>query len=867
MDERERYDFLFINKISNSAKGKSIYLDYLNKYGIRGTLIDDYTSFQKSKKENLLLNFGKEKFVNGENYSLMNLKKNEGIFVFLGHEKEMTYTRAFGLDKDFIPTVAEIDMMNNSWIGNQNEVEFENIFDEKFFEPDFTAILGVKRKNAQTGNEHSSAEELRYCALQKASFMLYDFYRTNDFEFEKKMKYANFYDTQAQINEIFERLKVSAINDVKHINDLKNAKNSKFADCIVNLLEEYCVTRVDYVKQLTEIMMKGQMQGIDMTISIDDMLKMGIIASRTDSPDLPKLVSALEEKFKFGLEEKIRLENERKAQEEERIAKEKAEKEDLMNNILLDVKAKIKENNFSFKIDVVDDKNIGVVFKDDKEFKIGEFEEIQNQKNNQKTYKAINLNQSEIDSFNDFISLLKEEAQKQFSKENSNEHRTYWKQERPSYTNDFKYERNVPYALQGRKQFVAWRLEWQESGKLIKDEKGVIQYNEDGTPKMLPLFDKNGNIVYDKETGKPKLDGHWVKMPYNPTIPFNPNDLFSCRAKANSYHTWGTFKEACEYVRNNAEHDFCGIGLELGNGIIAGDIDNAFELDETGKPILDEKGNRVLKEDAREIVKIANTYTEVSPSGTGLHIVSFGHLPEGAKNKNSKKSLEFYEKARYITLTGNVLNRKLLQTDEDLHLYKMNNTVSGVQAFEKIYDEYMHEFKFNEGSYRSVDLDWNVENTLGLTVNDIVNKLLNQGERRSRLEYYYNQVEGKNIKNANYGINIMNELIVRGNWEPYFPSQSEAEFFLLSRAKFYTTSPKQLDEILRNSALMRDKWDERKSGNRTYGDLTIQEVFNHDNGDLYDPNWSPRNSQPKSVDKGEENEKKQSKAKKDLFQG
>lgn len=53
--------------------------------------------------------------------------------------------------------------------------------------------------------------------------------------------------------------------------------------------------------------------------------------------------------------------------------------------------------------------------------------------------------------------------------------------------------------------------------------------------------------------------------------------------------------------------------------------------------------------------KIATTlqsYTEISPNGTGVHIFVRGTLPSGARRKGN---IELYDQARFLTVTGHVL--------------------------------------------------------------------------------------------------------------------------------------------------------------------------------------------------------------------
>ena len=76
------------------------------------------------------------------------------------------------------------------------------------------------------------------------------------------------------------------------------------------------------------------------------------------------------------------------------------------------------------------------------------------------------------------------------------------------------------------------------------------------------------------------------------------------------------------------------------------DLDDCFE-------------NGDLKSAAQEIVDWANSYTEKSVSGNGLHIIVKGILPDGFPNKISMehvgfKCIEIYDSLRYFTMTGDI---------------------------------------------------------------------------------------------------------------------------------------------------------------------------------------------------------------------
>lgn len=132
-------------------------------------------------------------------------------------------------------------------------------------------------------------------------------------------------------------------------------------------------------------------------------------------------------------------------------------------------------------------------------------------------------------------------------------------------------------------------------------------------------------------------------------IPFNP--VSGMAAKAGEPSTWGSFSQAFGAY---AKGGYDGIGFEFHNNNIVGvDLDH----------VLDPKTG-TLREDARRVVDELDSYTEISPSGTGLHIIAFGRLPVKGR-KHSELGFEMYQAARYFTITGNVFEgRRTIQHRE-----------------------------------------------------------------------------------------------------------------------------------------------------------------------------------------------------------
>ena len=55
---------------------------------------------------------------------------------------------------------------------------------------------------------------------------------------------------------------------------------------------------------------------------------------------------------------------------------------------------------------------------------------------------------------------------------------------------------------------------------------------------------------------------------------------------------------------------------------------------------------------ANQVIEEFDTYTEVSPSGDGIHIFGKGRVPGERRKKGDK---EVYDHARYMTITGHLI--------------------------------------------------------------------------------------------------------------------------------------------------------------------------------------------------------------------
>jgi len=134
-------------------------------------------------------------------------------------------------------------------------------------------------------------------------------------------------------------------------------------------------------------------------------------------------------------------------------------------------------------------------------------------------------------------------------------------------------------------------------------------------------------------------------------LPYNPSSLLKCNpqlAKAGVCETWGDYTDALKCVNVGLAQ---GLGYQFNNdGLYGVDLDNVFD------------DNGALIEEAKEIVEGLNSYSELSPSMRGLHILVYA--PDAVITRHRKKDyfLEIYGSGRYFTMTGNTFeNRKTIE--------------------------------------------------------------------------------------------------------------------------------------------------------------------------------------------------------------
>jgi len=258
-----------------------------------------------------------------------------------------------------------------------------------------------------------------------------------------------------------------------------------------------------------------------------------------------------------------------------------------------------------------------------------------------------------------------------------------------------------------------------------------------------------------EDHGKPKPD----KVPYNPKNRW--------KAKSNNSSTWGSYAQAVEVYQKGG---YDGIGFMFSEN----DPYTGIDLDHSVR-------NGELFTKTQNIVDQFNSYTELSPSGEGVHIIIKGKkLGKGCK----KPGIEVYDYKQFFTFTGNHLPgtpESIEKRQEELNKF--------------YYDTFGEPDKSTTKKIPS-DLP-----PLCLSDEELINIALSatNGEKFKKL--------------------------LDGAWKPDYPSQSEADLAFCAWVAFYSQKNSlQMDRIVRRFGLMRDKWD-RKTGDKTYGQITIEKAI------------------------------------------
>lgn len=257
---------------------------------------------------------------------------------------------------------------------------------------------------------------------------------------------------------------------------------------------------------------------------------------------------------------------------------------------------------------------------------------------------------------------------------------------------------------------------------------------------------------------------HWKYVTKNDRATKVPIMLDGAPASSTDSKTWTEFPE-------NQPHN--GVGIVFANDLAGIDLDGA---------IVDKK----ILPWASEIIKHFDSYTEVSPSGTGVHILFFTkHDFPGKKkwiNQETHEAVECYKTGRYFTVTG----RPFPNYDK----------VKNIET-EKI-EKWMSEMYPQQTISVLSPLT-----TTSLPDDDTILNKIRLSRNGGKFQMLYDQGDFQSLG---------------------FASQSEADLSLAGVLMFFSCNDIiTADRLFRRSRLYREKWD-TKHGKETFGQMTLMKA-------------------------------------------
>ena len=246
---------------------------------------------------------------------------------------------------------------------------------------------------------------------------------------------------------------------------------------------------------------------------------------------------------------------------------------------------------------------------------------------------------------------------------------------------------------------------------------------------------------------------NWVCYSGLDKIPKNPKT--GQNAKSNDSSTWSDFETACKACEM---FHFNGLGFMFAPPYFGVDLDHCIDDIDF----------------CDEFVETLRSYAEYSVSGTGVHIICKGKLPDGARRRGN---VEMYSSGRYFICTGNIYNSEYAKV------------IDCTETIKVLHSKYLPSEAPRVEPRKITLVDMNDQ--------EVIDKA-----RNCKSGYLFN-------------------MLYSGNWQGVYSSQSEADLALCNQLAFWTQKNEtQMDRIFRSSGLFRKKWDEKRSGT-TYGAITI----------------------------------------------
>jgi primase-polymerase (primpol)-like protein len=250
-------------------------------------------------------------------------------------------------------------------------------------------------------------------------------------------------------------------------------------------------------------------------------------------------------------------------------------------------------------------------------------------------------------------------------------------------------------------------------------------------------------------------DGKPTKLPINPS--------FGRMADISDPGTWASFDEAMDDYYQRRRN---GIGFVFSEHDPYVGVDFDHVRDDAGR----------IEDEALHTMKQLASYTEVSPSGTGFHVIARASRQFPGTRSGA---VELYSTTRYFTITGRAV--KAFRTIEE-------RTPELTALWQSLGGQDVADMVAGDGAA-----------PLSLTDKDVFNHACNLDTRF-------------------WGLYVMGDIGLCDH------DHSRADYILVHTLAQVTRDAAQIDRLVRGSGLMREKWDERR-GTLTYGARTIQRAL------------------------------------------
>jgi len=287
------------------------------------------------------------------------------------------------------------------------------------------------------------------------------------------------------------------------------------------------------------------------------------------------------------------------------------------------------------------------------------------------------------------------------------------------------------------------------------------------------------NMRYDNIPEDLKVLHQWVcwrkhkckdsKIPVTPGTDSN--------ASVTDPTTWRDYDSALRWYQSRY-YDGIGFVFSDNDPYCGIDLDSCRDT-ETGS----------INDKALDIIQRLSSYTEISQSGEGIHVIARAKLPAESGNKSG--DFEMYDSVRYFCITGDRID-KYPSTIEDRQ----------VQVNQLCNEIFSKPTPTRNQPQPAI--------TITLSDHEIIDR----------------------ANNAANGDKFMK--LMAGDTTGYYhsdgsPDPSQADLALCSILAFWTQNADQIFRIVRNSGLYDDKWDREDYRNRTIK-LALDTVKNHYSG-------------------------------------